>query len=63
MILTQEREQIREAVAYYIKNESKRREYQLLTLSNSNTTMKWEMRLRHARNNHKERIQYSTSYR
>ena len=62
-IQSQEREQIREAVAYYIKNESQRRNYQTQTLSNNNTTMKWEMRLRHARNNHKERIQYSTSYR
>ena len=61
-ILTQERDQIREAVAYYIKNESKRREYQPLILSNSNTTMKWEMKLSHARNNKKEQIQYAINY-
>lgn len=60
IMLIQEREQIKEAVQYYIKNEAKSRDHRQLTLSNINHTMNWEMKLRHARSNRNECCIYTS---
>ena len=58
MLQTQEREQIKDAVDYYIKNQEQRNKHRLLTLDKRNPTMRWELDLRHAKNNRHERLAY-----
>ena len=58
MLQAQEREQIKDAVDYYLQNQEKRKRHRLLTLNKYNPTMRWEMQLRHSKNNRQERLAY-----
>ena len=58
MLQTQEREQVKDAVDYYLKNQDKRKQHRLLTLNKANPTMRWEIHLGHAKNNRQERLAY-----
>ena len=58
MLHTQEREQVKDAVDYYLKNQEKRKQHRLLTLNKANPTMRWEIHLRHSKNNREERLAY-----
>ena len=58
MIQDQEQLQIKEVVEYYI-DKQKKRSIKLKEISVSdNKVMRWELHLRHARNNRKERLSY-----
>ena len=48
-----EREQIQEAVSYYVNNQKKRREQRLKTVTTNRKQMKWEIKLRNTIRNSK----------